>query len=500
MFAAACIAVALACGSIFFEAHRYTSFPVDAYYYMDMAQRLMRHGTLSVRFEQGVPVHFFPGYPILLGALSLGFPSNLWPDVQAILIIAIAVMFGRILVRGGMSLAASCASVALLASNPILLKWAAVPYSELAAIMWSLAAITVFPIAMDGSLRAGRWRWFASGLFTGMAILTRPETAMLVVALPAFGIFFGRKTQPSELAPAEFRAPRVPIFPLLTYLLLSFLPVGVYMMFNLLSKQPALAYAGELQNEAPGFSRAFGMFMVQLNKLFHQPNVSHPNNAVNLVSILEQFVFEVTLLVALRGYAGRRTCFGAWMFLAYLAAHSLWYYSSERFNVLAIPLATALLVRGIEWLVTRQPGITLARKGGTEIFGGLVLILCTVHFLMSRPIIADHQFALEQNEGRPEQLAQIANEAPGIAWTETGPPFAYVFKGRTYFDSDNPYFYRRTVTDPGAYFKQNHVTWIVSRRTSEEWLTEHSAVKDLGIMLQRVASDGKFVLYRLGYP
>src|SRR5205823_3467231 len=85
---------------------------------------------------------------------TFGHPAELWPLAQSILLVLSSVLFWRLIFRAAAGAAFAFACVALLVSNPIFLKWAELPYSELAAVTWGLAAITFIPPANTQARRA----------------------------------------------------------------------------------------------------------------------------------------------------------------------------------------------------------------------------------------------------------------------------------------------------------------------------------------------------------
>ena len=185
-----CAILVVACIStvslLFHHADRYPQYPVDAYYYLEMARNLARGNGLSVRFEQGMPVKFFPGYPLLLGTGSLlGGPDFAWKWLQALFVCATGALMVVAIRRSGMSLACALATGALLASNCIYVKWSTLPYSEAGCVFWGVIAYLLYLRARSGN--SSSW-WIGCGIAAGIAMLTRPTAAFFVGGLGKLAI------------------------------------------------------------------------------------------------------------------------------------------------------------------------------------------------------------------------------------------------------------------------------------------------------------------------
>jgi len=487
----------LCCGGclylMFSEAGNYVRFPVDAYYYMEMGRNLIHGKGLTVGFTQGVPNKFFPGYPILLGIVSIGSSvDSAWIWLHAVLIPMCGILMAATLWRGGAGRGVAIASAALLVSNYDFVKWATIPYSEAATVFWMLTACLLYLWAgrsedNEGARprpRCAYGKWLLAGLAAGMVLLSRPTTVLLVVMLPVYDF----------LAVPAIRSRRMSLKALITAAVAACLPIALY-----------LAYQKALSGQAVPYVDAYltghhmltppERFMDSISKLMRQYNVIPPSVVLNVLIIFSLLLFYGIVFPAMRGYIGRGAFLAVWGLTIYLVAHSMWYYSSERFNVIVEPLVAYLLARGLEWLFSRETLADEFPEWKATLYALTVAVVCAVQLLQGYYVIKDHQQALARDAGRPRELALVANTRPGTAWSEMGPEFAYYHDGPTYIDADEPFFYKRTASSTHAYFADHDVRWIVTRKTPDGWFAAHPDMSSATLSLKRQISDGLFTLY-----
>lgn len=489
LFGAGCAAAAWVVGAYH---DRYVRLTNDAYYYLEMARSLGREGSLDVPWNQGEPVHFFPGYPILLGVVSLGSdPELAWPFLQVALTWGAGLLLIGLLWRMGAEAAVALGAGILFVTNAIHLKWIALPAAETAAIAWGLLSAHAWLSAVrrtGNACKAGRgtrgWLfWGVSGLAAGLSVLTRPDALWWMAALPVVHLVLERR-----LAPLRF---------LSLWAAAAAVPVLLYLIGRFLSPGEAVPYIGEFrkhQTEQYPANLFFELFM----KLFRQPNQIHPWPSVNLSLIALHFLFTAVLLIALRGYLRRGAAAAGWLILGYLAAHSFWYYSSERFNLLALPAVAALTAIGLAWFVQRERALEESPIVQRAAYVLLVFFFGAVQVAYSPGIVTQHIDALARGAGNPRGMAAIAARKPGIVWADTGLEFAYYYyPGRTYLDFDLDHFIRRTEPDPAAFFRRNTVRWVLTQHSLEEWLRTHEGITTAAFTFTPRAHDGAATLYEV---
>lgn len=466
----------------------YASFPIDSYFYLEMSRSLVREGNFEIRWQQGEPVHFFPGYPVLLAAVSLiRDPELTWPGLHVALTWSATLLLLLLLQRVSGSWLKSLAAATLFVTNAILLKWITLPAAELAAIVWLLISAHTwlaagrYSAAADSAAPAvaGVW-WAASGLAAAFAVLTRPDAAWWVLAVPLAHVVACR------------RLPALQRF--MTWGISAAVPLAAYIVVRLSISSEAIPYISVLaQHEGEHFPG--NTFFELLMKLIRQPNVIHGNPWINLSLIMLQLFLVAVLIVSARGYLQRGGGFLAWLVIGYLVAHSFWYYSTERFNILALPATSALLAYGLAWLL--GPGVQTGKLLLQWLFVIVVSTFAGIQVMYGPELVKDHARTLAHAAGQPRQMATIAARKPGVAWVDSGLQFAYYYPGRTYVDADSPHFSRRTVSDPGEYFRNNDVRWLLTTRTLSEWLDTHAGVTTSTYSFTPRARDGLATLYEV---
>lgn len=473
----------------------YKRFPLDAYYYLDMARNFASTGMPIVRFEQGVPIHFFPGYSMFLGLCTLGHVDPGWFGLQCFLIAADSALLVLVVRAFGFSTGVALGAGCLLTANCVFLKWAGVPYAELSAVFWILTSVLTFRWAAG----RGGWRLIVPGTLAGFAIVTRLDTAYVV---PVLGMLLvvQRNWRPTCEAGVNETSGRVrarhDTGSLVVFLLAAAAVPFLYFVLKKLHSGNALPYVDELVTEQNS-SHPAEIFLNSFPRMFRQINTMHPEMWVNFGVIIMHWFFLAVWVISLRGFAGRGMRAVSWVIFAYLTAHSFWHYDTERFNLPILPASIFVFVAGVEWMITKGRVIDGASCPGKCLFAVTILICSGLQILYATATIGEHQVALSQDAGKPAMLASVANRKPGEAWIDADPQFAYHYQGHVYFDRDEPYFYRRTVKDAGAYFRSHNIQWVVSRETPAKWFADHPGVSSGTLSLKMKASDGLFNLYEV---
>lgn len=378
---------------------------------------------------------------------------------------------------------ATCA-LTLCSSVFLNLKWASLPYAELQATVLCVGMVPVLAWAMNEPTRA--LRWLLGGMVAGVAVLSRPTSAWWV--LLAGGVFL---TYPRTLALGSH------IRRCLWFVLPAMLLPILYFAWRYTAATHPLPYASELiarTSQESQISRLLGSFLQ-----FHgERQVNPPTTWLNAMLVVLQIFQFASWLLGGRGYLGKSAFVATGGVAGFLLLHSFGQYSSERFNLLALPPAAFLLARWLEWWCDSGRTVDETSRGRATAFVALVATICLTQWLYPPVVLDDHIRALKQNTGRPRELAELANADPRTAWIEIGPEFAYHFKGRTIFDRDEPFFYRR-LPETEKLFAQREVAWVVTKKSEEEWLCNHPGAALSGVRLRREADDGVWRLYRVEY-
>jgi hypothetical protein len=474
-------ALVVALAVLFVVPSQYPKFPIDAYYYLEMARNVALGRGPVVRFEQGVPLKFFPGYPLALGVFSVAAPPHVaWYALHALLLVALFWLTAKACQCAGAGPSVAWTTVALVFAQPVFLKWATLPYAELLTLTLGMAVVVLVARALR---RPTAGAFVLAGLCAGYAAVTRPTAAFYTVA--------------AVCAIAALSPPDRRLRPLAWFVAAAALLPVVYLAIREVAGGHALPYWTEFLHRPPD-DIPINRFIVGLVDFAAVRKVAAGSAYLELALTWALSLFLMALVVALRGYLGRLYQWATVVVVAFLAAHSQWGYTSERFILPVLPAAMLALARLLEWLTNRERGADAAPRRYRMVFSGLVGLWCLVWWLYMPAVIGNHISALHENTGRPHALAQIANADPsGTAWIEIGPEFAYFYEGQTYFDKDEPFFYMKAAEDEGRLFQRLRVRWIVTRDGPAQWLGRHPRIAALGVALVKEADDGMWTLYRV---
>jgi len=428
-----------------------------------------------------VPLKFFPGYPVLLGVFSVAAPPHMaWYALHALLLVALFWLTAKASQCAGAGPSVAWATVALVFAQPVFLKWATLPYAELLTLTLGMAVVVLVARALR---RPTAGAFVLAGLCAGYAAVTRP-TAAFYAAAAAFAI-------------AALSPPRRRLTPLVWFVAAAALLPVAYLAMRELAGGHALPYWSEFLQRPPD-DVPLNRFMVGLVDFAVVRKVGAGHLILDLALTCTVNLFLMALVLALRGYLGRLYQWAMIVAVVFLAAHSQWGYTSERFILPVLPAGMLAVARLLEWLTNREHGADAAPRRYRLAFSGLAGVWCLVWWLYMPAVIGNHISALHENTGRPRDLAQIANGDPnGTAWIEIGPEFAYFYEGPTYFDKDEPFFYMKAAEDEGRLFQRLRVRWIVTRDGPAQWLGRHPRIAALGVALVKEADDGMWTLYRV---
>ncbi|GIX43665.1 MAG: hypothetical protein KatS3mg130_0073 [Candidatus Sumerlaea sp.] len=481
----AVLACTLALLCVWLTPHRYPKFPIDAYYYMEMARNVAAGRGPVVRFEQGVPNKFFVGYPLALAIPSLFAPPHVvWQGLHSVYLLLLLFLIPLAVRSLGDSEEVAWTTCALTLGSSVFLKWASLPYAELQATLLCVGMVPALVWAMREPSRA--LRWLLAGIVAGLAILTRPTAAWWVLFAAIATLAY-----PRALA---FRS-RMRQF--VWFVVPALLLPGLYLSWRYAAGTHPLPYAAELIVR-PSQESPITRFLGSLMQFYGLRQVDPPSALLNAGLVVLQIFQFTSWLLGGRGYLGKSAAVATGGVVGFLVLHSFWQYSSERFNLLALPPTAFLLARWLEWWCDSERTVDKTTAGRAGAFLVLVSAICLTQWLYTPVVLEDHIRALRENTGRPRELAELANTNPRTAWIEIGPEFAYYFQGRTIFDRDEPFFYRR-LPEAEKLFAQREVAWVVTNKTEEDWLRAHPGAAASGVRLYREADDGVWTLYRVEY-
>lgn len=464
---------ALCAGPVMYR-NAYHRFPLDAYYYFEMARNLVHNGTMLLKFEQGLPNKFFPGYPLLLGAASIfSYPEIVWPWLNVTASAGACLALYIAATGWGFPRHVVFAAIALFAGNPVVGKWAAAPAAEICAVVWLLLSVA----AAARARLTQSWRWTAvCGLLAGAAAITRPDAFFFVPVLGAIIVLAVHRER--GRAALWFVVPAV-------------LPVLALMASRQLASGQ-VTYLGELKGTAAEL-KPLTQFEAEAIRIVREPGLLHDWTAVNVALVMFQMTTYAIVVLSVVIAFGRKFALLAWSCLLYLVAHSFWYYTSERFNILILP-AISLLFVGVIDRALSQVRVNAGIRGWLIAAVALALV---AGFEIYTPLLIKHHLEQLVSDGaRPHEMAAIANQNPAYCWAETGPDFAYFYHGPVYMDHDQPYFYHKTATDEAQFFREHDITWIVTHaQNPRAWFTQHPDVSSATLQLHLRARDRFYNLY-----
>lgn len=353
-------------------------------------------GRLRVPWGPGVDTKFFPGLSILfaLPVKLLGITAG-WLFVESACFAGAAWLTGALARRLGLSAAGAAVAAALFAVDPLIIKWASVPYAEVPALFFTLASIEFAFRARDGERRRGGE--LLAALALGVAGTMRLEA---FVAAPAFlaivvsGRAFGRAA--ASAASTAF----IMILPIVAHL---------SVMASLGTGPSKLHYVTEFFNN-------FSWERYQNNLLtFAQESVYIIPKSKELLTAgfggFETFIFgaaraaaaAATIAGAILLIFGRRrfaAIFACGLFIFFALAHGLWHYSDARFLVIVWPVHAAAAAAAFDWMICefapRRPNFERI----LQISGFVILAFVAGGFLYSaNGVAAAHGAQWEQTTG-----------------------------------------------------------------------------------------------------
>ncbi len=320
--------------------------PIDASYYLAKARSFGETGALRVPWGTGIDAKFFPGLSILqaLPVRALGLQAG-WITVALASLVACCVLTAALARRLGAGTVGGAAAAIAFAVDPLVGKWAPIPYAEMPALAITLGALLLASSAVASSRRtlletAAAFALGVAGSMRLEALVAAPVLLLLALS--------GRAARPAALA--ALRTAALAAAPLALHLLvLSAHGVG----------PSRLHYVAELAAnfDTDRYARNLELFARELlhavppkrNVLAEMPAplATAQTVARPAVAVLAALGLAVALLRGPR--APWALALGA--LLLYPVVHALWHYGDARFLLLVWPILAILAGRGAEALL-----------------------------------------------------------------------------------------------------------------------------------------------------
>lgn len=369
-------------------------FPSDSYYYFSMAEQMRQGQGPSVGWPQGPHNKYFPGY----GAWrALFMPRADTPAArmrgyaagQTLLLALIwsaAFAFGRALWR---DYARAAALGSLTVCAPVVLKWAAMPMAEPLAAFLIAMALTCAAMLDRRASRSPRRRELLVilTLCGAAASITRIEGAFFVLALLSWLVW--RRRLPWQRAAS--------------ILAITWAPLALWQLWAAIAWGEGSFYVAE---GAGAFDAraAMAMLLAQPLGAIKSPPAVPGMSLSGLALIAAGLLFFAAWFAAMRGYLGKRIAALGVILAAYWALHALWYYRSDRFNLVVMPLVMAILIEGMGRLADLRRGWADALKRPVLIVAAIALCAAGIH--QGLDDLRDH-VALRNRETRPLAAAAL---------------------------------------------------------------------------------------------
>ncbi|MFH0792821.1 MAG: hypothetical protein V2A74_02180 [bacterium] len=462
---------------------RQTGQLMDSYFYFSMARSLQDGEGPRVQWPQGPHTKFFPGYPILLALASTvsGLPPDLayvWLNAALLLIVTLLLLaLASSLVR----LSPSARPMHLLwpslvLANVVFIRWFVMPMAETAALACVLAQ-ALFVRSLRRRLLGRRLKaasrllaFLSLGILGGFGAITRAE---VVFFLPILILVLRGPLNKNSAPPA-----RTASWALLG--LGYFIPFAGWLLWQRFAlDQTGIYYIAEgRQNFA--WSTVVSQFVYLLNLAVRIPNILSSNPLVNLFHILLQCLLVAALVLSLAGAWGRCWRHAALCLILYWIAHGFWYYESERFNLLVIPIVVALLWRGL-FLLTAAHRKKQSPTPRAKVLLTLLLIPALAVQLSFGMLAIQNQFDAIARQATPraellelrESLIRSATgrEFPTIL-TDGGIELGWHLRGRVLFDWAHTLDFPRLYPDGEILnlIEKENVEFLVSRHALQDWI------------------------------
>jgi 4-amino-4-deoxy-L-arabinose transferase-like glycosyltransferase len=409
--------IAFMAGAFFLRLYylsRHTEYTADSYYFLILARSIRDTFTYTVR---GIAhTKYLPGYPIgiWLGSYlfgGLGRSANLIAILAGTLTVLTTYLIGKELLGKWVGLVAAL----IIAFQPTFLKWTSLPMTE---GMFTLLFTAGIYFLITGCRRASPERRALGALAGGICLLTRWEGLLFLPLMVLIPIIF-------------FKDSKLRLWEPVLMLALFGLPIGVYVIRNVVATGRVTSYVGEFREYST---------RVSFSVLKHRAKVYGWNGMSDALFSAFFYIGSVWFLVRRKWRAF--LIVSGW-FALFLAFHLFWYYAYERFMAPAAPavaIAAAFLLADLAFGVrkvagTRGPlaarvegargarfakGFTIAlQAAGYIVLAGLLVLLVVHGAFRANRVIAENYKAFADDHGG-KGMAQAAE------WLETNTPGALV--------------------------------------------------------------------------
>lgn len=453
---------------------------IDSYYYFEAANNFLRDGAPSIDWPQGPENKFFPGYPALLALWSLlcrSSPEACWGGLNLLLLPLAAAGSAALLRRMNQPLEFALIGGAFVAANPTFQRWCALPYSEPAALALLLAQALVLSRA---TLPAGGVAAFA--LLGGLACACRVEALVLQPVL----LLWDRAAHRHLWG----RWPRLAVGAAL-----GAAPLAIWVGW-LMARGKWLHYAGE----GAQYFEAAAWFLSVIHSMSTAAVIAevgdHPATSYFLTKVLE-YGFAFGLLLAPAGVLGREARAAWGILLGYWALHGFWYYATERYNMVVLPLIALLLVRAFAWYAGQlAPARPVLRSRVFWALAAVPVAFSCAGFYLLRNNAARVNENIGEDEYRAAALMMESDEHAILS--DMSADFAYFQQKTAWSLEDTKGFFAGVGRDADAvarFAAANDVGWVVLRKPAAEVPSVAGLRFD-----PRHDTQGRLFIYRLAPP
>jgi len=500
--------VALLAGSaLLIYAHRITPYyPADSYFYLSKARNLVQGKGLTVNWNDGYDNKYFPGYSVLVGIADMLSPGSLqpWFPLQLLCLWVSVLLTFYLFKESGIDALLAATTAGALSLHFVVQKWSAVPSAEPTALVFILLSVLLFRKSMFYRERcdtgeAGRGRWsqllvwvygLGSFLLAGIAFATRVEAGYLwVIGIIYFWYF--RKWR-------SFPAPGL----LICGVILFFVPLLIWLLSQPRSEGSAsLLYIQEFFAHLSLRETGKNFMRYLLSPFLSKRFISSSPMAQFLIYLLN-VVGIVSILFGLRGVMGRRLQFVALISVGYMALHSFWYYSYERFMYLISPLLCLLLMSTCRAFVDGGfRGITRSSSQKQALFLIVAMGIFIVQGHYSMLHIKDHSAHLVLPDMDYREVASRADEfagKDGSVLSQWGSPLAYYIRRPVFIDTDDKFYYRQMFSKDRTleFLRKHNVRVLIIRQTLFDWMLTHNIPLNMSSLFKPIKESKH---YRLIY-
>ncbi|MBI3819185.1 MAG: hypothetical protein HY286_10875 [Planctomycetes bacterium] len=350
--------------------------PIDGCYYLSKAKSLAETGRLRVPWGTGVDTKFFPGLSIFFAIpLKLLGMTWGWLLVESICFAGGAWLTSALARRLGLGAAGASIAAIFFVIDPLIIKWASVPYAEVPALFFTLASIEFAFRARDAAnRRAGE---LLAALALGVAGTMRIEAFF---AAPAFlFIVSSRRSVFAKIAAATSTA------------FVIFLPIAAHLaVMNSIGVGPSrLHYVEEFFNNFSWEKYAASLSAFAQESIYLIPKSKESLASGMAAPLAAAFAVAralaagaaiggAILLIAGSKRAAATVAIASFIIFAFV--HALWHYADARFLVMVWPVHCIAAAAAFEWLIIKlQSAAAAASVFGAATFVALAFLLASNH-------------------------------------------------------------------------------------------------------------------------